>query len=90
MTPLRRRCTEHATPLALDLVQTLGRLALQSNAGIELVAAAVPVSADEQDQISEAGDPTPRSKTARSLVVMGGIGAVLRFALDKGQPTAEL
>ena len=66
------------------------RLALQTGAGIELVGTAVPVSADEQEHIPDADEPTPRSRSARSLDVMGGIGAILRFALDDGQPTADL
>jgi peptide subunit release factor 1 (eRF1) len=66
------------------------RLALQTGADIELVGTAVPVGQDEQERIPDADEPTPRAKTARSLDVMGGIGAVLRFALDEGQPTADL
>jgi hypothetical protein len=66
------------------------RLALQTGADIELVGTAVPVSEDEQEHIPDADDPTPRSKAARALDVMGGIGATLRFALDEGQPTADL
>ncbi len=65
------------------------RLAIQTDADIELVTPAVPVSADEQEDIPDADQPMPRSKAARALDVMGGIGATLRFALDAGQPTAD-
>jgi hypothetical protein len=66
------------------------RLALQIGAEVELVRSAVPVGAEEQEQIPDADDPTPRSEAARSLDELGGIGAVLRYALDDGQPTADL
>ncbi len=80
--------TANIIPVALADIAIL--LALQTGAGIELVGTAVPVSADEQAHIPDADDPTPRSEAARALDVMGGIGAVLRFALDEGQPTADL
>jgi hypothetical protein len=80
--------TANIIPVALADIAI--RLALQTGAGIELVGTAVPVSADEQAHIPDADDPTPRSEAARALDVMGGIGAVLRFALDEGQPTADL
>jgi hypothetical protein len=66
------------------------RLALQIGAEVELVRSEVPVGAEEQEQIPDADDPTPRSEAARSLDELGGIGAVLRYALDDGQPTADL
>jgi peptide subunit release factor 1 (eRF1) len=66
------------------------RLALQIGAEVQLVRSAVPVGVEEQEQIPDADDPTPRSKAARALDELGGIGAVLRYALDEGQPTADL
>jgi hypothetical protein len=66
------------------------RLALQIGADVELVRSAVPVGLEEQEQIPDADDPTPRAEAARSLDEMGGIGAILRYALDEGQPTADL
>jgi peptide subunit release factor 1 (eRF1) len=65
------------------------RLAIQTGADIELVTPAVPVSAEEQEHIPDADEPTPRSRDSRALDIMGGIGATLRFALDEGQPTAD-
>ena len=66
------------------------RLALQIGAEVQLVRSAVPVGEEEQEQIPDAAEPTPRSEAARALDEMGGIGAVLRYALDEGQPTADL
>jgi hypothetical protein len=66
------------------------RLALQIGAEIELVRSAVPVGQEEQENIPDADTPTPRSEAARSLDELDGIGAILRYALDEGQPTADL
>jgi protein required for attachment to host cells len=66
------------------------RLALQLGADVQLVRSAVPVGLEEQEQIPDADEPTPRTEAARSLDEMGGIGAILRYALDEGQPTADL
>jgi hypothetical protein len=57
---------------------------------VQLVRSAVPVGVEDQEQIPDADDPTPRSEAAHALDELGGIGAVLRYALDEGQPTAEL
>jgi peptide subunit release factor 1 (eRF1) len=66
------------------------RLALQIGAEVQIVRSAVPVGMEEQEQIPDADDPTPRSEAARALDELGGIGAILRYALDEGQPTADL
>jgi hypothetical protein len=66
------------------------RLALQIGAEVQLVRSAVPVGAEEQAQIPDADEPTPRSEAARALDELGGIGAILRYALDEGRPTADL
>jgi protein required for attachment to host cells len=78
-----------ANIVPVPLADIATRLALQTGADIELVGTAVPVSEDEQEHIPDADAPAPRAKAARSLDVMGGIGAILRFALDDGQPTAN-
>lgn len=85
--------TEHpaagdvANIVPIPLTDIAIRLAIQTGADVELVATAVPL--DEEARIPEADQSTPRSKAARALDAMGGIGAVLRFALDDGQPTAD-
>ena len=75
-------------PIALE--EELVRLALLSDAEIEIVRTAVPVGLDEQASVRDADAPTPRSAAARELDEVGGVGAVLRYALDAGQSTAEL
>jgi peptide subunit release factor 1 (eRF1) len=72
------------------LADELIRLAIQSDAAVELVQSASPVSAEEQEHIPDAAAPTPRAEAARSLDELGGVGAVLRFALDEDRPTAEM
>jgi hypothetical protein len=70
-------------PAALeDLVM---RLALQTDAGIELVATAAPVSAEEMADVPDADVAAPRAEAALALDVLGGIGAILRFTVDESQ-----
>jgi hypothetical protein len=78
-----------ANIVPVPLADIAMRLAIQTGADIELVTPAVQVSAEEQEHIPDADEPTPRSRDSRALDVMGGIGATLRFALDEGQPTAD-
>jgi hypothetical protein len=63
-----------------------------SGAEIEIVRTAVPVSIAEQAGVPDAhGDEgLPRSEAARLLDDLGGVGAVLRFALAEDQATADL
>jgi hypothetical protein len=72
------------------LADELIRLAIQSDAAVEIVQSAVPVSAAEQEHIPDADALTPRAEAARALDELGGVGAVLRFALDEDRPTATL
>lgn len=87
------RPTEHpaagdvANIVPIPLTDIAIRLAIQTGADVELVATAAPL--DEEARIPDADQSTPRSKAARALDAMGGVGAVLRFALDDGQPTAD-
>ena len=75
-------------PIALE--EELVRLAIQIDAEIEIVKAAVPVTAEETTEIPDADAAMPRSEAALALDALGGVGAVLRYALDAGQPTADL
>jgi peptide subunit release factor 1 (eRF1) len=72
--------------IAVD--EEMVRLAVQEDAEIEIVQTRLPVpgSADEVPQQGE----QQRTEAALLLDTMGGVGAVLRFALDAGQSTAEL
>ena len=75
-------------PVPLD--EELVRLALQIDAEIEIVRTAVPVGQDEQLATPEADAPAPRAPAARDLDALGGVGAILRYALDADQSTADL
>lgn len=66
------------------------RLAIQSDAEIEIVRTAVPVTARELEQVPDAASALPRAAAAIALDEMGGIGALLRFSLDDNQATANL
>jgi release factor family 10 len=57
------------------------RLALQTDATIELVQTAAPVSAGELERVPEASEPLPRSEAAKALDALGGVGAVFRYEL---------
>jgi hypothetical protein len=77
--------------VAVSLPDEVVRLALRTGAAIEIVRTAVPVSAAERAEVPEArGDEgRPRSEAARLLDEVGGIGAVLRFALSEDEATAD-
>jgi hypothetical protein len=81
---------DRANLVATRLEDEVVRLALQTGAAIEIVRSAVPVSAEEQERVPDAETATPRAEAARALDDLGGIAATLRFALDAGQPTADL
>lgn len=75
-------------PVALE--EEMIRLAVQTGAEIEIVKTSVPVGMDELADIPDADAAQPRSDTALELDEFGGVAAVLRFALDAGQSTADL
>ncbi|MDP9365881.1 MAG: host attachment protein [Chloroflexota bacterium] len=79
-----------ANIVPVPLEEELVRLAFQTGAEIEIVRTAVPVGAAEQADIPEADAPTPRAPAARQLDALGGVGALLRFALDDDRSTARL
>lgn len=79
-----------ANIVPVPLEEELVRLALQTGAEIEIVRTSVPVSAEEQMDIPEADATTPRAPAARDLDGLGGVGALLRFALDDDRSTANL
>jgi hypothetical protein len=66
------------------------RLAVQSDADVELVRTAAPLSEEELTQIPDASAPLPRTEAALALDGLGGIGALLRFTLAPEQSTAKL
>lgn len=76
------------TPIQIET--ELVRLAVQSDAEIEIIQTEVPVSEEEQMNIRDADEPRPRSETATKLDEVGGVAAVLRFALDADRSIAEM
>jgi hypothetical protein len=64
-------------------------LAVRINAEVEVVQSAAPFAA-AQDQFAGADAPSTRTEAALELDALGGVGGVLRYALDAGQSTADL
>jgi protein required for attachment to host cells len=79
-----------ANLVATALEDEFVRLAIQSDAEVELVWSAVPITREELVHVPDADDPKPRAEAAQELDRLGGVAAVLRFALDAGRPTPEL
>jgi hypothetical protein len=77
------------TPVSMP--DELVRLAVQSSAAVETVRSAVPVTAEEEADIPDAhaDGQMPRSKAATMLDDLGGVAAILRFALAEHQQTAN-
>ena len=65
------------------------RLAVQTGADIEIVHSSVPVDADGDAPIRNSGDDFPRSEAAQALDQLGGVAAILRFALNDEQSVAD-
>jgi hypothetical protein len=59
------------------------------DADIELVRSLPDIPEDRDAEIPQVGSEQ-RSEPAAMLDTLGGVGAVLRFALDAGQSTADL
>lgn len=80
---------DNMTPVSTP--DELVRLAVQSSAAVETVRSAVPITTAEEDHIPDAhaGDQLPRSEAATMLDDLGGVAAILRFALAEDQRTAN-
>jgi peptide subunit release factor 1 (eRF1) len=76
--------TSAMVPIALE--EEFIRLALQTDADIEIIHSDVPVSADEETNIPDANQPLPISEAAEGIAQFGGVGAILRFTLDEAPP----
>jgi peptide subunit release factor 1 (eRF1) len=75
-------------PTALE--DEILRLAIHNDAEVELVWTQAPITRRELQHVPDEDDPKPRMPAAVALDSMGGVGGVLRFALDAGLPTAPL
>lgn len=71
------------------LEDELVRLAVQTGADIQIVHSAVPIDTASDAPIRQADDAFPRSNAAHTLDQLGGVGAILRFALSDEQSVAE-
>ncbi|MCO5218869.1 MAG: hypothetical protein M9909_08575 [Thermomicrobiales bacterium] len=66
--------------VAVDLRDELVRLALSTGAEVDIIHSSVPV---EATGVPAAGE-LPKSDAAAELVEMGGVGAILRYAITAG------
>ena len=78
---------ENIVPVSVE--QELVRLALNSDADIEIVQSATTVHAADLKKIPEAGADLPRSDAARQLDDFGAVGALLRFTLTEDAQAEE-
>ncbi len=68
----------------VNLRDELVRLALQTDADVEVIHSDVPVP--EGGEVPDADDERPVTKAAKELQEIGGVGAVLRFEMDETAP----
>jgi peptide subunit release factor 1 (eRF1) len=78
-----------ANLVAANLADVVVRLALQTDAEVELVQSWVPITEAELERVPDASDPKPRAEAARALDDLGGIGAILRFSLAEQEERTE-
>lgn len=69
---------DEATLLPIVVEEEMVRLAIQQNAGIDIIHTGVPMTAERDDQLPDAGE-IPRSVAARKLDELGGVAAILRY-----------
>ena len=67
--------------VSVDLQEEFVRLALQSGGAIEFVHTEVPVEIDPDKPLPQATGELPRTDAAVALDRIGGVGALLRFAI---------
>jgi hypothetical protein len=72
----------------IRLEDDLVRLALLEDAEIEIVRTRPPVTGGES--VNDVDGGMPRTDVARRLDALGGVGAILRYALADDQSTANL
>lgn len=65
--------------VAVDLRDELVRLALSTGAEVDIIHSSTSV--DEDADVPNAGKDMPMTDAARDLIEMGGVGAVLRYAM---------
>lgn len=65
--------------VAVNLRDELVRLALSSGAEIDIIHSTMPV--EDDGEVRDASDAFPKTQAATELEEMGGVGAVLRYAM---------
>lgn len=65
----------------IDLTNEMIRLAVATDAGIDIIHSDVPVS--ENEDVPDAGEGRPITPAAKALKELGGVAAKLRFTLDE-------
>lgn len=74
----------------VGLEEEMIRLAMGQDADVEIVHGAVPIEALPADYVPQAGERRPRTPAAERLDEIGGVGAILRYAVvDSGQAMPE-
>jgi peptide subunit release factor 1 (eRF1) len=73
---------------AVDLRDEMVRLAVLTDAEIEIVHTDIPAESDDFEEVPAAGGELPRASAAKILDEHGGVGAILRFVMGAG-PTEE-
>lgn len=68
-----------ANLVTVDLRNELVRLALSSGAQVDIIHSSMPV--EDDGEVRDASDEMPKTQAARELEEMGGVGAVLRYAM---------
>jgi hypothetical protein len=65
------------------LAEEVVRLALRTDASVELVRSGMPITAEERERIPHADDAPPRTEAALALDALGGIGGILRYTVEE-------
>ena len=68
-------------PTALE--DEIVRLALRTDATVELVKSGMPITEAEREQVPDAEDAPPRTEAALALDSLGGVGAILRYTIGE-------
>jgi hypothetical protein len=79
-----------AAMLPTAIEEEMIRLALAQDATVEIVHGTVPIEDVPDGSVPQAGIPAPRTEAAELLDGMGGVGAILRYAVvDSGHAMPE-
>lgn len=79
-----------AAMVAIAIEEELIRLAFAQDASIEIVKGTVPIEELADGPVPQAGNGPPRTETAALLDGIGGVGAILRYAVvDSGPAMPE-